>query len=70
MDAEQRDERTRRLRDKRLADRPRMAAYLLHVVNDASDYQNDFTVLLTRSEIYTILETLRLPESEHKSING
>ena len=31
---------------KQAADRPRLAAYLIDVVNDASDYENDFTVPL------------------------
>ena len=42
----------------RMADRPRLATYLIQVVNDASDYKNDFDMRLTRSEIYTIVEAL------------
>ena len=59
MDAQQREERLKRLRAEQLADRPRLAAYLIDAVNDASDYENYFTVPLKRSEIYTIYEALK-----------
>lgn len=59
MDAQQREERHQRLKAERLADRPRLAAYLIDVVNDASDYENEFTVPLKRSEIYTLWDALQ-----------
>jgi len=59
MDAAQRKERGERLRAERRADRPRLAGYLIDVVNDASDYQDYFTVPLKRSEIYTLWEALK-----------
>ena len=59
MDAQQREERRQRLKAERLADRPRLAAYLIQQVDDASDYQNDFTIPLKRSEIYTLWDALQ-----------
>ena len=53
------NEKHEKMKAQRAADRPRLAAYLMEVANDASDYQNDFNVPLTRTEIYTIWEALQ-----------
>ena len=58
MTPQEREERRRGLKAKRIADRPRLAEHLMRVVNDASDYQNAFVVPLDRSEIYTIYDAL------------
>lgn len=63
MTPQEREERMRALTAKQVADRPRLAAYLIDVVNDASDYENDFTVPLKRSEIYTLYAALQ-PQKE------
>lgn len=54
------EKKTRKTDEEVKADRNRIASHLLHVVNDASDYQNEFLVPLNRAEIYTIWEALRV----------